>query len=599
MRTTTLIAGLVCGLGASGCPDDQQGVQVGDGTAHGDIAFGDADAASGDSAGADASDSGATSTAPTDASAASDSRVGDTTATTTVTDSGGDTGPQQICIPNQYTCQTTTTRHQCNSDGTDFLPDVDCAAEQSCREGLCLAKCPNDPKFGVYVGCEFWATDLPNYPDQFANPENSPWAVVISNPGQHQVTVSFEMPPLFTYAPDDPIVPPHESRVFQLPNINVQGTSLMPKGVHVTATGPVTAHQFNPYAVQFSNDASLLMPDPMLGDEYAILSWVTAPLDFVGLPSQNGYFTVIAAFDNTSVTIQPSAHVNASGPIPELQAGQLHVVKLNRGDVLSIQGDAVGLGAADVTGSRVTSDKPIAVFGGHEEAVVGDPIPTREGGTTPPCCADHLEEEMLPVNLAGTTYLAVHSPARGQTVIEDDFWRIQALEPNVKITTTPPQVGANNVTLASIGDWIEVKSNQSFVVEGTGKIQIGQYLASRDETEDFTGDASLVVMVATDHFRKDYVFLAPDYSTGGVFGTPPVLKATLVKKAGTTVSIDGTAVPQAAFVALGTSGYEYTYETLTIGVHEASSSEPFGLYVYGYNNAVSFSYIGGIAVPGE
>ena len=62
---------------------------------------------------------------------------------------------------------------------------------------------------------------------------------------------------------------------------------------------------------------------------------------------------------------------------------------------------------------------------------------------------------------------------------------------------------------------------------------------------------------------------------------------------------DAVAVPEAGFVAIGQTGYEYTYVELDPGVHEASSAEPFGLYVYGYNNAVSFSYIGGLAVPGE
>jgi len=609
MRTVVLAAASLILLSAA-CSDDETGsdVVLGDATA-GDGA--DATGTTTDTTGTTGTTTDATGTTATDTTATTTT---DTTGTTgTTTDATGTTaqdadtsGPVQICFPDEWVCASTAARHQCNNDGTGFGPNELCGGGFSCRNGQCLAKCPNDPKFGVYVGCEFWATDLPNYPDPTTSPtpENSPWAIVVSNPGLNQVTVSFEMPPLFSYSPPDPIVEPGEAKVFELPNINVQGTSLMPKGVHVTATGPVTVHQFNPYNVRFSNDASLLVPDPLLGDEYVILSWTTSPIElgglFPGVPNQNGYFTVIAAFDDTTVTIQPSARVKASGPIPALAPGQIHRVRMNRGDVLSIQADPATLFEnADPTGSRVTADKPISVFGGHEEAVIGEPIPNGEGGTTPPCCADHLEEQMLPLNLAGTSYFALHSPPRSQIQIEPDWWRIVALEPNVTITTDPPQPDAHNVTLGPIGSWVGFKSQQSFTVTATGKVQIGQYTASRDMTEDFTGDASLVLMVATDRFRKDYVFLAPDFETGGLFGTAPDLWATVVKPASATLTVDGQTIHEANFVALGTTGYEYTYVRLLPGVHEASAAEPFGLYVHGYNNAVSFSYIGGISVPGE
>lgn len=603
MRTTALASSVCLLLLGPGCPDDDTGKVLGDGT-------GGTQSDSADNGTSTATDSdeptasdGTTTTAETNNPTTFDiTTPPDTTAQET------DGGPQQICFPSEWLCSGNRARHQCNFDGTDFFPDVPCPEDQTCTNGLCVAKCPNDPKFGVYVGCEFWATDLPNYPDPTLSPtpENAPWAIVVSNPSNFRASVSFEMPPLFPYEPADPFVDPGQSKVFLLPNINVQGTSLMPKGVHITASQPVTVHQFNPYEVKYSNDASLLMPDPMLGNEYTILSWPTSPLDLIVIPgfptppNQNGYFTVIAAFDDTQVTIQPSAHVRASGAIPELNAGQIHTLRINRGDVLSIQADPKTLGEnGDITGSRVTANKPISVFGGHEEAVIGEVMDSESGQMKSACCADHLEEQMLPQNLAGTAYLAIKSPPRGTSTIEDDFWRIQALEPNVTITTNPPQPGANNVTISTVGGFIQIQSKQSFEIAATGKIQIGQYLIGRDATEDFTGDPSLVVMIASERFRKDYVFTTPDYSVGGFLGGTPDMWATIVKKTTATVMVDGAAVPEASFTALGSSGWEYAYHPAPAGVHQASSAEPFGLYVYGYNNAVSFSYIGGLAMPGE
>lgn len=538
----------------------------------------------------------------TEVSDATDVSDGTDATDTHEVDISSDTIVTQVCTPGSSICNNLDSRRICEPDGEGYGEPVLCASDETCRAGTCQVRCPNDPKFGSYVGCEFWATDLPNYPDPTLNPtpENLPWALVVSNPGAIAVRVGFEMPPLFSFSPADDEVPPGASRVFQLPNINVQGTSLMPKGVHLTASGPVLVHQFNPWDNRFSNDASLLVPDPLLGTDYVILSWPTSPLDTISIPglptppNQNGYFTVIAAYDDTDVTFTVTAPVRASGAIPALAAGDSHTVRLGRGDVLSIQADPDNLfGELDITGSRVTANKPISVFGGHEEAVVGDPIPVQgEGGTTmqSPCCADHLEEQMLPVPMLGTHYFAVKSPPRGQSQIEDDFWRIQAAEDGVTITTAPA-TSANGVTLAHKGDFVEVKSQGTFEVTGTGRLQIGQYLSSRDTTEDFTGDASLVLMVPEARYRKDYAFATPDGYTK--------LWVSLVKAVGTTITIDGVAVPEANFQPIGASGWAYGYYEVQAGYHVASAANRFGLFVYGYNNAVSFSYIGGIAGPGE
>lgn len=595
-----LVATALC-LAVLGACSDDEGMAILD-TGGGDIA---------DTTSPGNSDTGLSSDALADT--ASDTLVPADTAGPLDTSSPADTTPSdiqsevietQICDAGTYICDNLTTRRRCAEDGKSYLEPESCEADESCRNGICQPRCPNDPKFGAYVGCEFWATDLPNYPDPTLNPtpENLPWAIVISNPGNLEVRVGFEMPPLFTYTPADDLVPAGESRVFELPNINVQGTSRMPKGVHVVATGPVLAHQFNPWDNRFSNDASMLLPDPLLGVDYVVLSWETSPLDLFQLPgfppgnNQNGYFTIIAAYDNTSVTITVTAPVRASGSIPELSPGQTYSATLKRGDVLSIQTDQKTLtGKGDLSGTTITATKPIAVFGGHEEAVVGDPVPSTggEGGptTTAPCCADHLEEQMLPVPLLSNRYFAVKSPPRGTVQIENDFWRIQAAEPNVTITTNPPIAGANGVTLANKGDFVQVKANISFEVLGTGRLQIGQYLSSRDTTEDFTGDASLVLMVPEARYRKDYAFMVPERYER--------LRLAIVKPQGATVSVDGNIVQAQNFSPIAQSGFEAGYYDVTPGYHVAGSTSRFGLFVYGYNNAVSFSYIGGLAGPGE
>ncbi len=572
-------------LAVAACSDSDEGVSGnGDGDGSGDTALDTAggDAATDTAAGGD--------TAPTDDTTPS----GDTSVPST------DTGNGQICQPGTSTCATFVSYQVCNAAGDGFEPSVMCGEDERCGNGECFVACPNDPKFGVFAGCEYWATDLPNYPDPATNPtpEDLPWALVVSNPRDEPVTVGFEMPPAYTYSPADPVVPANSSRVFEMPSINVQGTDIGHYGVHLTATGPVIVHQFNPWDNQFSNDASLLMPDPLLGDRYYILSWPSSNFEAGGEiipgfnpPNQNGYFTVIASADNTDVTFRLTAPVRANGLIPALPRNALHTVTLDRGEVLSIQTDGESLfDLVDLTGSFIGASKPVAVFGGHEEAVVGDPVTDPQTGeTSGPCCADHLEEQMVAIELLTGNVFAGKSPSRGT---EDDVWRIVAADNNVSITTDPPIPGLDGQTLATAGQWLEAKTDKSFEINATGRILVGQYLVSGQATDTVTGDPSLTIAMPAERFRKDYAFAVPDkgYSR---------LDVSIIKPVGVSVTIDDVAVPEANFTAIGQSGWQQGYASITPGVHVASGSEAFGLYVYGYSNAVSFGYAAGLALPGE
>ena len=116
------------------------------------------------------------------------------------------------------------------------------------------------------------------------------------------------------------------------------------------------------------------------------------------------------------MTVVPSAPIRAGSTVPALAIGQSHTVVLQPYQVLNLQSDALG---SDLTGTIVTSTKPVAVFGGHE-AAVGDQQ-----------CADHLEQQLFPVSTWGKNYVASKSKTRG---IERDYWRFVASENGTSIT---------------------------------------------------------------------------------------------------------------------------------------------------------------------
>ena len=282
----------------------------------------------------------------------------------------------------------------------------------------------------------------------------------------------------------------------------------------------------------------------------------------------------MAAYDNTTVTFQVTADIQAGGKVSAMKAGGLQSVVLDFGEVLNVEASPETMtDPVDLSGSTVSADKPIAVFAGHEEAAIGG------------CCADHLEEQMLPPSILGDHYLAVKTKPRGG---EYDYWRIQAIDTEVSIVTDPPIPGAHGQTLQARGDWLEVATDQSFEIAATGKIQVGQYLVSQESTDQVTGDPSLILTVPIERYRDFYVVMVPDgYDSDWV---------TVIRPAGTTVSTGSGPIANSEFSEI-IAGWEFAYVALEPGIHKFAGDQPFGLVAYGYNSAVSYGYPGGMSDP--
>jgi len=267
--------------------------------------------------------------------------------------------------------------------------------------------------------------------------------------------------------------------------------------------------------------------------------------------------------------------------------GGIQTFTLNTGQVLNLSAMPDSLfETADMTGTIIISDKPVAVFSGHESAGIGVPNPSPGANDT--CCLDHLEEQMLPISLLGESYVAVKSKDRGG---EPDLWRIVAGDVGITITTDPPIAGLDGVTLAAKGDWVEAFTEQSFVISATGKVQVGQYLVAQAATTSKQGDPSLILAIPTDRYRESYPIMVPDtYDTNYV---------TIIRSPGTSISVDGTQVEPAVFDSFAGGTWERAWIQVDPGYHFIEGDEPFGLTAYGYAPAASYGYPGGMSLPGE
>jgi len=485
------------------------------------------------------------------------------------------------CKPGAKKCKDDDIVLRCDETGSEYIEAQDCNGAQTgqiCMLGSCVKLCEINKKLHSYIGCEYWGADLdnafvPGGRQGFYDAAGAQYSIVVSNTSpkypakvqifkwdmaedvEKEVVADSNLQPL----PTEPI-PPMELRIFNLPKRDIDTTVQAPLAYKVVSSIPITAYQFNPLENEkvFSNDASLLLPSHVLGKYHIVM---TREQTFDQL---KGFLTVIGTYPGeTQVTVTVTAPTLGDEGIEHLEPGDSIVRVLNQFDVLNIETDAYG---ADLTGSVVLSNHPVAVFGGSEASnapntnhccpdgdcgnapyeqawlTCGDPdiecfcewpfAPPESTGIIPQevpcdgnddcigkyntCCADHLEMQMFPVKTWGQEYIATHSyPRKG----EEDVWRIMAAENGTQITMYPSLQPI--VPVLNRGEYVDFGSFGHFEIHAKKPVLVGQFLAAQDAPypnvggikgpdDAGTGDPSFILTAAVEQFRKEYVFLAPD-----------------------------------------------------------------------------------------
>ena len=511
---------------------------------------------------------------------------------------------EQRCVPGATRCrsESLSTVFVCDESGTDWLESQVCETGFSCQNGACMSRCEAAAKLKTYIGCEYWTVDLDNYPDPFIMPmpNEVPHSVVISNPGDRSATVRFETRSGAIINPAQGTVDPGEVRAFTMPRLDVDNSGITNHSIKVSSSMPVIAYQFSPLNNEnvYSNDASLLLPVNTFGKSYLVTSWPTGInteniVPGLGIIPQAGYFTVVAtAPGETEVTITVSATTVAGPDVPALEAGDTATFMLNQFDVLNVQAEAftpadflelIGSEPNDLTGSLVEASQAVAVFGGHEEAVIS----TSDNSSDDTCCADHLEEQLIPINVWSNEALCVKAKPRGDQG-EKDIWRVLSGSDNNVISTIPAIPGLSGLTLQR-GEWVQVESNQSFKVEGTGPLQASQFLLSQGQTAQGIGDPSMILTVPTQQYRNDYNILVPmGYGQDYV---------TVIRPLGLEIIYDGNPLT-ADFESFADGQWERAYLEVEPGAHRFQADLAFGLVAYGWNSAVSYGYPAGLNLQG-
>lgn len=328
------------------------------------------------------------------------------------------------------------------------------------------------------------------------------------------------------------------------------------KGIHVTAKDEVSVYGLN--QVTYTTDAYLGLPTDILGTEYIVQGYEN--VDVVNA-SQLG---VVAAVDNTVVTITPSTATSDGKP-----AGVPFSVTMSQGQTYQLRTTASG--GADLSGSIVTSDKPVAVFGGHQCANIPRGY----------IACDHIVEQMTPTSTWGQSFVTLPLATR----TGGDTFRVQASND----VTTVSVNGAVVVTL-NRGENYETILVSASTITSDKPISVTQY-SNSSAYDGITSDPFEVIVPPSEQYLAGYVVTTP--ATGF---SKNYINVVAPDAAVGSITLDAVVIPASDFSPIGSSGYSGAQVSVVLGSHTLSGALPFGITMYGFANYDSYGYPGGLAL---
>lgn len=370
-----------------------------------------------------------------------------------------------------------------------------------------------------------------------------------------------------------------------------QSEKVAPQYFRIEANDEVTVYALN--QARFTSDAHLVLPVPALGREYVVMSYTSdgGGLPFFGNSAGNdtpSQFAVVAVEDNTDVTITRTA------PTYPSQSTVTQTIRLQRGESYLLQADTrLASGRGDLTGSRVKSTKPVAVFGSHQRALL--PIQFKSNLSS----RDHLVEQMPPLETWGkSVFIVPHAQPTVQAIAGSDIYRVLAAYDNTRVL-----LNGQPLTTLNAGQFYEAPLTQEGWLTANEQILVAQFKKTATPSGlgggvgPQVGDPFMMVIPTVEQYDKGYRFINVRVRDVGAANNESFTEhyVTMVIHANGVGSLqfDGQPVPQNAFRPIVNSGYVYGNFRVSAGVHTARADSGFGIYVYGYGQANSYGYIGG------
>jgi len=412
-------------------------------------------------------------------------------------------------------------------------------------------------------GTDFLMTFLPNF--------DSSVTIELHLTGA-ATTVTIEYPandPTFT---ETVTIVPDEVTIVEMPDATATGwtaNEVQSNAVRATADDPFVAYMIN--RRDFSSDAALALPVESMNVEYFTTHY---PSSIVS--QDRAEFAIVAPFDDTEVTITPTAPMGSTG------AGETLDIVLNSNETFLGVANTSNT-AGDLTGTRIESSRPIGVTSGNRCTN----IPSSSG------FCDHIFKVNHPIQTWGASIPVANLPNRPTGSV----YRILASE-------DATEVQANGTVIATLdrGEFFEVEETaDDQVFSGSNPIFVTQFMtgSSRPGTGG-VGDPAMGAMIPSDQYLSNYTFSTVG---GAQFAEDFLTVIASNEDIGSTLTLDGSVVDASEFSAIAGTDLSVARIALTSGSHTTSSANPHGITVQGYNDDDSYLYPGGarfeFIAPGE
>ncbi len=319
-------------------------------------------------------------------------------------------------------------------------------------------------------------------------------------------------------------------------------------GVHVHCDQPVAVYGLSNRKA--STDTYVAFPTNVLGMEYRAMCYNALAGTEDAFTSQ---VTFVAIEDNTIATISLTANTKGGR-----HAGETFNVTLQRGEVYQMQGTTRGDGKNDLTGTLVSTNKPIAFFTGHTCAQVPSNVNY----------CDQLLEEEAPINTWGKQFLVGKLLGKDWYVI-----RVVATEDDTKIF-----FDGKFIKSLAAGEFYEAqKLRDNLKIKSDKPVLVGQYATSSDADTVKIGDPFLMLVTPTEQFLQSYRFVTPIKGSWHHY-----INVVAPISSVNSIRLDGEAVAAGKFNPITITRYAIAQIEIPYGSHTITCDRPFGLYSYGF-----------------
>jgi hypothetical protein len=369
------------------------------------------------------------------------------------------------------------------------------------------------------------------------------------------------------------------------------------KAIRLFASQPISVYVLN--AKLTTSDGFMAIPLNSLGTEYIHCSYY----DHNEVYPWAGGFICIGTENQTKIRIELKgkgyAHTKGGRKI-----GDIINASIDAGQVYMVKGDATTRMEFDMTGSSISSDKPIGLISFHERTH----IPSYDIWNGRDC----LNEMIPPVKAWGKKFATIEF---FREMNKGDYFRVVASQPDTYVNCTyfdmitKKQIGTWNFRLEKAGDWNEylqvnitdTGSKESIrgvsIFEANKPVLVMQYSYSMDWDGAPMFDPDMVLVSPQEQYVNEAVFQTPSNAAlvNNYFNIIAIHDPNDTEKNDLkSITLDGLPIynTEQGFLNNRISQTDLYWARLSIkpAAHIVRGDSKFGGMVYGMNYADSYAW---------